>query len=57
MSMDLSAVEGHAGVQIGDPLEIWGDRVDPYEQAELAGTIPYEITTRIGSRVERIYDQ
>jgi len=57
VSMDLSAVEGHSGVKIGDSLELWGDRVDPYEQAELAGTIPYEITTRIGSRLERVYDQ
>jgi alanine racemase len=56
VSMDLSAVEGHPRLQIGDEVELWGDRVDPYEQAILAGTIPYEITARIGHRVERVYE-
>jgi alanine racemase len=51
--MDLSAVRIPANVRVGDELVLWGDEVDPYEQAEAAGTIPYEITTRIGSRVER----
>lgn len=55
VSMDLSAIEGLPRIKIGDELELWGPRVDPYEQAELAGTIPYEWTTRIGSRVERIF--
>ncbi len=53
VSMDLSAVRIPANVRVGDELVLWGDEVDPYEQAEAAGTIPYEITTRIGSRVER----
>ncbi len=56
VSMDLSAVEGSARMRIGDELELWGDRVDPYEQAGLAGTVPYEITTRVGPRVERVYE-
>jgi alanine racemase len=56
VSMDLSAVEGHSKIQIGDFLELWGDRIDPYEQAGLAETIPYEITTRVGARVERVYE-
>ncbi|MBU6154484.1 MAG: alanine racemase [Bdellovibrionales bacterium] len=56
VSMDLSAVEGFSRIRIGDELELWGDRVDPYEQSFLAGTIPYEITTRIGDRVERKYE-
>jgi alanine racemase len=53
VSMDLSAIRIPANVRVGDELVLWGDEVDPYEQAEAAGTIPYEITTRIGSRVER----
>jgi alanine racemase len=56
VSMDLSAVEGYPRMKIGDEIELWGDRVDPYEQSGLAGTIPYEITTRIGGRVERNYE-
>jgi alanine racemase len=51
--MDLSAIGIHPGVRVGDEVVLWGDEVDPYEQADLAGTIPYEITTRIGARVER----
>ncbi len=53
VSMDLSAVRIPSSVRVGDELVLWGDEVDPYEQAGAAGTIPYEITTRIGSRVER----
>lgn len=53
VSMDLSAIGIHPGVRVGDEVVLWGDEVDPYEQADLAGTIPYEITTRIGARVER----
>ena len=56
VSMDLAAIEGHSKLEVGDEVEIWGDRVDPYEQAALAGTIPYELTTRIGPRVERFYE-
>ena len=56
VSMDLTAVEGRSKMKIGDALELWGDQVDPYEQAELAETIPYEITTRVGARVERVYE-
>ncbi len=56
VSMDLSAIESHSKIVIGDHVEIWGEQVDPYEQAHLAQTIPYELTTRIGERVERIYD-
>ncbi len=56
VSMDLSAVEGLSRIRIGDELELWGDRVDPYEQSFHAGTIPYEITTRMGFRVERKYE-
>jgi alanine racemase len=56
VSMDLSAIEGLPRMRIGDELELWGPRVDPYEQAGLAGTIPYEWTTRVGPRVERIFE-
>jgi alanine racemase len=54
VSMDLSAVQGSPKVQIGDRVILWGDAIDPYEQAHLAGTIPYELTTRVGPRIERV---
>ena len=56
VSMDLAAVEANAKLKIGDELELWGDSVDPYVQANFASTIPYEIITRMGQRLERIYE-
>jgi alanine racemase len=56
VSMDLSAVQGLAGMQVGDEVILWGNEIDPYEQAKLASTIPYELTTRIGERVSRSYE-
>ncbi len=53
VSMDLCAVFAPKQLEVGDWITLWGDEVDPYEQAGLAGTIPYEWTTRIGSRVAR----
>ena len=56
VSMDLSAVQGVPAMKVGETVTLWGDAVDPYVQSELAGTIPYELTTRIGERVHRIYE-
>jgi len=56
VSMDLSAVQGVSGMKVGETVTLWGDAIDPYVQSELAGTIPYELTTRIGERVHRIYE-
>jgi alanine racemase len=56
VSMDLSAVQGDAKMKVGDTVILWGNEIDPYVQAKLAGTIPYELTTRMGERVERFYD-
>lgn len=55
VSMDLSAVQAPKGLNVGDRVEFWGENVDPYDQANAAGTNPYEIMTRIGERVERVY--
>lgn len=54
VSMDLCAVQGDSRMKIGDEVILWGDEVDPYDQSGRAGTIPYEITTRIGKRTDRI---
>ena len=56
VSMDLSAIQATDSLMIGEEVVLWGDEVDPYEQANLAGTIPYELTTRMGERVDRIYE-
>jgi alanine racemase len=48
-------------VSPGDEVVIIGsqgaDRIDVREMAAQIGTIPYEILCRIGSRIERIYDE
>ena len=60
--MDLTTVDvtGIPGVEVADEVVLLGSydglSVDAREHAELAGTIPYEILCRIGSRIERIYD-
>ncbi|MEY4396467.1 MAG: alanine racemase [Actinomycetota bacterium] len=47
-----------ATVSVGDTVSVWGDPVDgtphPDEWADWAGTIGYEIVTRLGHRVARI---
>lgn len=54
VSMDLFAISSHAFIKPRDRVLIWGEGLDPYQVAKSAGTIPYEITTRLGERVERV---
>jgi alanine racemase len=54
VSMDLCAVECPVETQVGDWAEFLGHHIDPWEQAEAAQTIPYELLTSISSRVQRI---
>jgi alanine racemase len=56
VSMDLSAVRCTASTQVGDRVEILGPHVDPWGQAQAAGTIPYELLTSLSGRVQRIYE-
>jgi alanine racemase len=54
--IDVSKVED---VQVGDEVVLMGrdgaEEVSCVELAEKAGTIPWEIVTRIGARVRRVY--
>jgi alanine racemase len=56
MMIDVSKIDG---VQAGDVVVLMGrdgnEEVSCAELAERAGTITWEITTRIGSRVRRVY--
>ena len=56
MMIDVSKIDG---VQAGDEVVLMGrdgnEDVSCAELAERAGTITWEITTRIGSRVQRVY--
>lgn len=54
ISMDLSAVRCSARTRVGDWAEILGPEMDPWLQAQAAGTIPYELLTSISSRVKRV---
>lgn len=44
-----------ANAQIGDKVEIFGDRMAVENIADALGTIPYEIFTSVSPRVKRIY--
>ena len=52
MSIDLSGCED---ARPGDWVELWGANVTASTVAKHAGTIPYELVTRVTSRVPRIY--
>ena len=59
IAMDQMVVDvGDTRVSVGDVVSVWGDPVDgtphPDEWADWAGTIGYEIVTRLGHRVSRI---
>jgi alanine racemase len=60
MDMLMADVTG-LDVSPGDEVVIIGsqgaDRIDVREMAAQIGTIPYEILSRIGSRIERVYTQ
>jgi alanine racemase len=60
IAMDQLVVDvGNAAVQVGDAAVLFGDPAQGYpsadEWADWAGTINYEIVTRIGPRVQRTY--
>jgi alanine racemase len=60
VSMDLTNINlGNDTPEIGEEALIWGMSEDPRlsveHQSRLAGTIPYELLVRTGSRVERQY--
>ena len=56
MMIDVSKIDN---VQVGDEVVLMGcdgnEGISCAELAERARTIPWEIVTRIGSRVRRIY--
>ncbi|MCW8090840.1 alanine racemase [Alteromonas sp. ASW11-130] len=56
VSMDMITVDvtDVPATQLGDKVELWGTQVSIDEVAERAGTISYELMTRISPRVPRI---
>lgn len=56
VTMDALMVAVEGPVQLGDVATIYGGRVPLDDQAGHAGTISYELLTRLGNRVPRRYD-
>lgn len=56
VSMDLVAIDLRScpDARVGDRATLWGDGLAVEEVAEAAGTIPYELVARLGSRVLKI---
>ena len=56
VSMDMITVDvtGLDDVQVGDEVVLWGDGLPVGEIAQHAGTIGYELTTRMPQRTPRI---
>jgi alanine racemase len=65
VSMDLASVLANDRIAVGDEAvllgsqegELGGETIPAWEWAELCDTIPYEIWTSIGPRVERVLAQ
>jgi alanine racemase len=57
VSMDMITVDltDQPQARIGDPVQLWGDRISAAEVAQHCGTIPYELFTRITRRVHLRY--
>ena len=56
VSMDFVGVDvGEAPVAVGDEAVVFGVGLPVEEAAAAAGTIPYELLVRVGSRVPRVY--
>ncbi|MBL7716196.1 MAG: alanine racemase [Bdellovibrionales bacterium] len=55
ISMDLSSVFCGPEAKVGDWVEWLGSHIDPWSQAKLAGSVPYELLTSVTDRVKRIY--
>lgn len=57
VSMDLITVDvtGLHNVEIGSPVELWGKNLKVSEVATCAGTIGYELLTRMPGRLRRVY--
>lgn len=54
--MDLIVLDvTNANAGLGDAVELFGPNIDLAAQADAMGTIDYELLTRIGDRVTRIY--
>ncbi|KPM47617.1 bifunctional UDP-N-acetylmuramoyl-tripeptide:D-alanyl-D-alanine ligase/alanine racemase [Jiulongibacter sediminis] len=54
MDMTMIDITGITA-EVGDQVEIFGKNISIFELAEQLETIPYEILTKVGSRVKRVF--
>mgnify|MGYP003290677168 CR=1 FL=1 len=55
MDMSMIDITGMPSVDVGSEVEIFGEHNSVDRLAQLAGTIPYELTCRVNKRVPRFY--
>jgi alanine racemase len=57
VSMDMISVDitEHNGVNLGDPVELWGENLSVNEVAANAGTIGYELLAGLTGRLPRVH--
>ena len=55
--MDMSMIDltDKMNVDVGSEVEIFGENNPLEDMADMAGTIPYEITCAVSKRVPRVY--
>ena len=55
--MDMSMIDltDMPGVDVGDEVEVFGERNPIEVMADMAGTIPYELVCAVSKRVPRVY--
>jgi len=58
VSMDAISVDltDHETVEVGDPVELWGQNLSVNELAAIAGTIGYELLAGLTGRVPTFYE-
>jgi alanine racemase len=57
VTMDLCMAAVESNVSVGDVATLFGGLVSLDRQAEAAGTVSYELLTRLGPRVARCYER
>ncbi|MCR5719602.1 MAG: alanine racemase [Lachnospiraceae bacterium] len=55
MDMSMVDITGYDSVGVGSEIEIFGPRNPIEKMADIAGTIPYELTCAVSKRVPRAY--
>lgn len=55
MDMCMVDLTERPEVDVGSPVELFGDRCSIYQLSDAAGTIPYELLCAVSKRVPRVY--